>query len=241
MNPKERARRAAARSAFVSEGALCDAFAAQARREGYVVHAECCGWDLLLVDPEGTQVGVQAKLRSNVDVLAQAVGTVTTSGPDHHAVLVPVPSPAFLFVARALRILVFDAKVFDGYIRVGVENAIHWEHVDRAWTPPVEVPGFGGGRSGPRQLTPWKFAACRLCALLRRRGYLTRADFRAERLSPAWWTDVPRGGQPVLRAERVGKAWRYVAGGGQLPDERWPEVAIALANEQDGVPRRKRT
>jgi hypothetical protein len=244
MSARERARRAEATASFRTEGALCDAFAAQARCEGYAVHAECSGWDLLLVcRSSGTQVGVQAKLRATIDVLAQALGYGQSGeGPDHHAVLVPVAMHGFEKVARALRLLVFDAKALrgDGGIREAAARAVYWEHATRAWTPPVEVVGFGGGRPGPKQLTPWKIGACRLCALLRRRGHLTREDFRGERISVGWWIDAAGTRSPVLRAERVGRGWRYVRTGAPLPDERWPEVVNALFDEQDGVPRRRR-
>lgn len=258
-----RIRAARARAAYRSEGELCDAFTAEARREGYVVHAETSGWDLLLVDRDGLQVGVQAKLRPNCDVLAQALlGSADAPGPDVHAVLVPVPSPAFVAVAEELRLVIFTAADASPLsmsvspairriterdtwspIRVTLERAQLWQHTRRAWTAPVEILGMGGGRPGPRQITPWKIAAVRLCRLLRARGHLLREDFNAARVSITWWITGPRA---VLRSERIdSRRSRYVPTGEPLPDERWPEVAIALLDEPDVVAavryRRRRT
>lgn len=200
------------------------------------MHAECGGWDLLLVDrcsAQEIQIGIQAKLRGNFGVLIQALGRVG-KGPLFHSVL--VPSARYLFdfreVAKRLDLVVFDAHAImleepARSIRSYLEFAPMWQHDKPEWVPPFEVPGLGGGRSGPIQITPWKIAAMKLCRILRERGYLTRRDFDAASLSPTWWTRKPR---PVLRSERIGKQWRYLpTGEGLLPDDRWPEVRDALA------------
>lgn len=259
---RQRREAAARRFAFRTEGDLCDAFAAQARLEGFQVHAETSGWDLLLVDPEsGEQVGVEAKLRANCDVLVQAIaGNEATPGPDVHAVLVPDAPSAFAYVARELDVLIFDADVVhppamptgltyrarvmlsDGReapIRTRLKRAIRWPHTERVWVPPVEIVGAGGGRASPQRITPWKIGAVRLCRLLRKRGWLTSDDFKKEKISPWWWTEAAYG--PLLKGEyRVSpgrhqaRVYRYIATGkGELPDERWPEIAAALAQQPD--------
>lgn len=86
---------------FESEEALCRAFAAAARADGWTAYPEPAGWDLLLVR-RGVQVGVQAKLRGGVEVLLQALPPLTSipfrrrarlaragfPGPRYRAVLV---------------------------------------------------------------------------------------------------------------------------------------------------------
>lgn len=81
---------------FESEADLCTVFAARARSEGFVVHAETSGWDLLLVRGD-VQVGVQAKLDPNLSVVSQALPADPTRaevsiGPTHRAVLLPGPA-----------------------------------------------------------------------------------------------------------------------------------------------------
>jgi len=236
---RRRTARATAAKTWPTEGALCDQFASEARAQGFRVHAETSGWDLLLVDADGGQVGIQAKLRPNVEVLAQALGHGgrPCPGPDHHAVLVPLAAftPAFAIVARELRLVILDAEAilvgdrWDGRklsIVDALERAPIWEHTERAWVPELEVHALGGGRAGPVQLTPWKIAALKLCRILRRRGYLTRADFAQHKVSVTWWVQGPTA---VLTAKRIGKQSRYVpSGNGVMPDQRWPEVSAAL-------------
>jgi hypothetical protein len=236
------------RAAWPTETALCDAFAAEARSQGYRVHAECAGWDLLLVAPDGLQIGVEAKLRPSLEVLAQAMEE-RAEGPDIHAVLVPliVYGSAFERVAKRLDLVVFRAwalleevppawkrrygAAYGCNIAAMVERAPRWNHTAPAWTPPCEIPGHSGGRSAPIRITPWKVAAMALCRVLRSRGYLVRKDFRDQKVSPTWWVTSPAA---PLRCIREGKAWRYVAAGTPLPDERWPEIARALAAQEDG-------
>ncbi len=219
---------------FPSESALCDEFTGLARAQGYRVFPECSGWDLLLMDPtSGLQVGVQAKLKATPEVLLQALqpSDFSARGPDVHAVLVTdhLHNYAWQMIARELRLLVIAGTEWaftDFPVRELIEDAPRWHHRDPAWVPDFEVPGMSGGASGPRQLTPWKIAAVKLCAKLRARGYLTRADFDRANVSLQRWVYAP---QPWLRGERHGKQYRYVATGHPLPDELYPEVAAALA------------
>lgn len=224
-------RRADARARFKTEAALCCEFVEKARAEGLVVHAETSAWDLLLVEPRsGVQIGVQAKLRANCDVLAQAIGQADVKvGPDVHAVLVVDAPPAFMRVATRLRVLVFDAVDLDPAVTLGkrLEAAQLWEHDERAWVPPVEIMYMTGGHSGPIQITPWKIAALELCSVLRRRGWVSSADFKRLKISSRWWVD---GRRPLLRREKVAKVARFyiAANAPPLPDERWPRMATAL-------------
>jgi hypothetical protein len=222
--------RASLRARFRSEGALCDALAAKARGEGFVVHAETSGWDLLLVAPGGAQVGVQAKLRANVDVLAQALGSpYGTTGPDYHAVLVVDAPPPFRRLATELRVTIVDGArvVADAPLAEFVKRSPLWSHETAEWVPPIEIACVVGGRSGPVQITPWKIAALQLCRRLRKRGWVAKRDFTELSISPTYWVT---GSKPLLRVEKkLGKVFRYHATGlAALPDERWPDIAAAL-------------
>lgn len=62
---------------FATEAELCAAFVAWVARENPDIRcfAEWCGWDILVVFPEGWQLGIQAKLRLNAEVITQATLT----------------------------------------------------------------------------------------------------------------------------------------------------------------------
>jgi len=213
-----------------SEADLCADLIAHARADGYVVHPETSGWDVLLVDTDGTQAGVQAKLRAGLEVLCQALQPPEKQpGPARHAVLIPVPNYQLSAVARAAGIAVL---LPGGGPRWALSRARVWQHPEPAWVPerPVEVPA---GVPGPRLVTRWKVAAVKLCAVLRARGFLTRADFREHGVDPRWWL---RGPSRCLVTDGNGVYTEDSERPGLLPDLRWPEVVAAVSPRGDTVP-----
>lgn len=214
---------------------MCEVLRAVALAEGWQPYPEASGWDLLLVRPsDGFQVGVQAKLRPNVDVLAQALVSSRSAGPEVHAALVPSCSRAFREVALALGVLVLEAAHFDAERRGPwrsapklpelVAGARHHQHRTRCWLPPF-VPSLPAGVPGPRQVTPWQVGAARLCALLRERGDegVLVAEIRALGLAPSTWQQKWLQRVPGTKPAR----WRQWLGV-ELPDTGFPWVASGL-------------
>lgn len=174
--------------AFKTEAELCAAFIEWARQQGWIAYAETAGWDVLLVAGDGTQIGVQAKLRFNVHVLSQAVegkwGWETT-GPDFRAVLAPEGN-ADIASALALTLLTpyrgypnrweFRPPL-PGLDRSGTMDW-HYANPEKRHELPAYVPDVVAGSSAPIQLTKWKVSALKVCALLELHGFVTRGDFR---------------------------------------------------------------
>lgn len=200
---------------FKSEADLCAAFIrwvdAEAGRYSYGIrcpkwtaYAETSGWDILLVAPDGTQIGVQAKLRFNMKVLAQSLPERWAHwhdhGPDYRAVLLPESDGHAEQICAALGLMLFSSTGRSWYdvdrhghsFRPGLnlEHADGWHY----WSPrkrcevPEFVPDVPAGASGPVQLTKWKIAALRIVATLEVRGFVTRDDFRRHHIDPRRWT-----------------------------------------------------
>ena len=78
---------------YSTEAELCADFITWVKSPVWTPYAETAGWDILLVAADGTQIGVQAKLRINLKVIAQSIPDRWShwhdSGPDFRAVLVP--------------------------------------------------------------------------------------------------------------------------------------------------------
>jgi len=94
-----------------SEAALCDEFARCVRALGWTPYPETAGFDLLLVARDGTQIGVEAKLRPCLTVLAQVIeraGTAFREAPDYIAILVGRGHREFELIARNLGFPVID-------------------------------------------------------------------------------------------------------------------------------------
>lgn len=218
---------------FESERALCESFAEYIKPRGWEVHRETSDFDLLLVCREpgtnhlvqpGDIVGVQAKLRPSVEVLAQALPHWTkTRGPDFHMVLVPESRGDFKDVARALRIVVAD---YSKTSRLGERREWRLSHFYRhyydkkPWYPDF-VADVPAGVQSPRQITKWKIAAIRLCLLAEHRGWVTSLDFAKAGLFMDRW---------------VQRTW-LVCTGERAPDSSRHKKYVL--NEQPALPHRK--
>jgi len=90
---------------FMTEAQLCAAFISWAKHFGWTAYAETAGWDLLMVNAAGVQLGVQAKLTLNPKVMDQALERYwhwNCEGPDYRAVLVPTAGCGSLLAALGL-------------------------------------------------------------------------------------------------------------------------------------------
>jgi hypothetical protein len=198
---------------FASEAELCAQFKAYAEKAKWIVYAETAGWDLLLVRADGYQVGIQAKLQLNAHVVAQAIeDRYDSPGPDFRAVLTPPSPQAALFatiasacgvtIIMALRKGECDVR---GWYRERGHSGPAWSAMlpteDRTWghdqwherAPtrrhklPSYVPDVPAGVPAPVQLTEWKIKAMKIAAIIEKRGWVCRADFKHIGLDPRRW------------------------------------------------------
>lgn len=204
-----------------TETALCDALAATATAVGWRVYPEVEGWDLLLVwtgartlpswTPHdvreravaGYQIGVEAKLRANADVIEETLRRADAyrGRPDEIAVLVPRPGRGFLRLCQRLGIRVLTP---------GVMGLDPWGAPPpaRRLTPPAVALQGSGGAPSPRTMSAWRVGALRICITLRARGYITADDFRLHGVDRSRWMRS----KWIVRDGRVGRLTRYVAG-----------------------------
>lgn len=187
---------------FATEAELCEAFAAWAKVRGYTVYPETAGWDMLLVDKDGIQIGIQAKMDLNLKVIAQALSEGwyhESRGPDHRAVLVPFEREGIepILARCGLGLFVPRSAIYTA------DEGIHglkwkfdhdWGTVPLFdWNPSVRctlpdfVPDVPAGVPSPRTLSPWKVGALRVLAILEVQGFVTRNDVRDCKNDPRRW------------------------------------------------------
>jgi hypothetical protein len=183
---------------YATEAELCDEFSAIARAHGFFVYPETSDFDLLLVAgprckgfQEGDQVGIQAKLRANINVLYQALPrSIRASAPHYYAVLVPSAHLDVIFreIASRLKISVISDLRHE-YRKFDFARLALWRHepIQTCWTPDCEVESMQGGKPAPVQLTKWKQAALKLCAIAQERGFVTKRDFARLGVSMQRW------------------------------------------------------
>lgn len=199
---------------FATEAELCKAFLAEPEiMRDWTAYAETAGWDILLVRKrDSVQIGIQAKLRLNPEVLNQSLPGWNyqwqSQGPDYRAILVPYGEEAIGMdgICRHVGVEVLKQPAENVRGRFGR----HFYHHDMpptthyngsSWHPwfPLErhklpdyVPDVVAGDTAPMTLSPWKIQAIKLCIVLEERP-LTRADIKAVGISPTRWLDKHSG------------------------------------------------
>lgn len=193
---------------YRTEVELCAAFAECAKAAGWTVYPETCEWDLLLVGPEGVQIGVQAKLRFNATLLRQAlpehINDLDRPAPDYRAILLPSGDQEIRAVCSAIGLIYFhgEPRRFGDF---GKDEAVVFHGLDflerrysdlahRNWNPlerhplPEYIPDVAGGASAPVRLTEWKVCALRVCAEIEISGEITTKKIREIGCDPRRWT-----------------------------------------------------
>ncbi len=195
---------------FKTEVELCAAFSDCAKEHGWIVYPETAEWDLLLVGPEGVQLGIQAKLRFNATLLRQALPgrcELENPGPDYRGILLPECDRDIRQVCEAVGLICFSAEYAWTWTgekdrstvsfprskfmtcRYSDEGLRYWNPVSR-YALPRYIPDVAGGQSAPVRLTEWKICALRVCAELEIKGDITAKRIRELGCNSARWTQA---------------------------------------------------
>lgn len=218
---------------FATEAAMCAQFLAHVP-EGWTPYAETAGWDILLSrNSDGFQIGIQAKLKLNADVINQAIEegysyTIESPGPDCRAIMVPSnESNTFAKIAAYIGLTIIRVRTEGtdgnyGHFRkftpdLPDEKDRYWNREWHECCPvkrhrlPDFVPDVEAGAPAPVQLTRWKIGAIKIAVTLEQRGYLTRFDFKHAGIDHRRWIAAFNG---WLKIETPG---RYIRGD-KFPD-----------------------
>lgn len=232
---------------FDTEMAMCACFIdlVKQKHPEWTVYPETAGFDILLVrDDDGFQIGIEAKLRLNLKVIAQALPCGSSfhwrdKGPDCLAVLVPsdantsdggkICSYLGVDVIRISRPFLSDEDRKAGMREEYIGKPHFYPDLPRAeqryggwndrWVSeraelPDYVPDVPAGDKSPLQLTDWKIRAIKLLIVLEKRGYVTAEDFRHLEISPSRWIQ----GYPDMRWLRKGEFRGQWIAGPSTPD-----------------------
>lgn len=214
---------------YKTEADLCAHFI-RLLPEGWTAYPETAGWDILLSrNEDGFQIGVEAKLTLNAKVISQALERYAQYGrdygPDCRAVLVPAgKSHDFDLIATYLGIVIIRLKPDDRYYPARPplplapsKRGSEFSHRDwHEWWPteryalPAYIPDVAAGKPSPVSLTEWKIKALKVCAIIDRNGFVTKADFVGLRLDYRRW--MTPGAEWLKVSEVVDGIGRYVPG-----------------------------
>lgn len=234
---------------FETEAALCAAFIEWAKGCGYTCYPETEGWDILLVDSSGFQIGVEAKLRLNITVILQALPQYSPDiGPDHRAVLVPERGPLaavlpYLGIECFYTTARYSARATRHYFTHDDSFGATYGRPMFDWNPvkrhklPQYIPDVPAGVPAPVQLTPWKIGALRVLAHIELFGPLTRKQVNTYGIDSRAWCGhgawlIPVDGSASTRNGRWARGPKCPAFDKQHPDV----YAQVLADMQDSPP-----
>ena len=167
------------------ESDLCDAFAALAAGHGWTVYPETGAWDLLLAASDGTQIGVQAKLKANLGVITQALPRFRQQTGPHFRAILTACGCELETVCRPLKLLRFamlgtisNRPIWMGehYLTSAPDRESYRWMTTHPVILPCIVPCHSGGCPSPLVLSRWKIGALRVLARCELRGYVTTAD-----------------------------------------------------------------
>lgn len=181
---------------FKTEAEMCDVFISWlARYPDWIAYAETEGWDILLAHHDGTQIGIQAKLKFNMAVLAQTVESGrgwNDVGPDYRAVLVPAVGGMDICDALGLT-MIRPRKHWNGGFEFDPDfgdrrhERWHFSNPTKRYKLPAYIPDVRAGVPSPSILSKWKIAALQVSAVIELRGYVTRQDFRVAGVDHRRW------------------------------------------------------
>jgi hypothetical protein len=231
---------------FESEASLCDAFIGWAQKQGWTIYPESCGFDILMVNKDGHQFGIEAKLKLNSKVIDQILDSGWEwrgkTGPHHRGILVPDVSN-WTGIVRLLGIAGIEVfrlswayeslttgQVFE-FTDSRISGTEYFDHnPSKLLELPEFVPDVRAGVPAPVQLTKWKIGALRLMARLELQGYITRLDCREFGIdhrrfcaSDGWLTSIGEG--------------KWVAGSIPRFDQQHPEIYKQVLAELQSKPK----
>jgi hypothetical protein len=232
-----------------SEAEMLAAFTTRAQAQGWRCYGESCGHDVIMVMQSaaeaewlgiavGDTVAVEGKLQLSATVLRQAMPAWRrfhfqpgrTRSADFYAVVVPDFTPDAKALAEALGITVWrQMPPRPEYPHHNTTGRLALDDDTRCvGALPLELPAVcvdvAAGCPSPRQVTPWKLEAVRLCLLGQQRA-LVADDFRLSRVRPRSFLD--RRWMQVVSGSGKDVAWRLVDSETR-PDRVYPEITAAV-------------
>ncbi len=255
-----------------AEQALCYDFIDEAQLMGWKVFPEYpdSTFDLLLVAEDGcftegvkpgTQIGVQAKMHANLDLLRQMlnVSEQRKRGPDYFVALVPAApkTDGERTVARALKRMhlgfFYVYEYFDGNHNRAIKRknllttkhfGSHQKHQEQIVLPEVDT-WTEPGVASPSPVSTWMMRAIKFCMELERLGAADYIEFGRHKMHVQRWIDA----NWVIQDGRQGRRFLYKlnpGSPGDRPDLRHPDIKLQLerklkkhAPQDDGQAREK--
>lgn len=215
------------------ESTLCEVFIKEFNQiKGWTCYPEAAGFDVLVVNDDGRQIGVQAKLSLNAKVAEQILPNQgddfwESPGPDHRLVIVSKITDASAGIAKMLRRLgvkvlcPYESWTAEGYVHTfGLDHRLFYAEGSAGsdermfdWSPsvrcrvPAIVASLPAGVPAPVRLTPWKESALKAVVLMRKQGFITAKQIASFGIGVTAWTQPSGSKRPWLAKSQIRGQW----------------------------------
>lgn len=221
---------------FESEAALCALFRDWCAGR-YDVHAECHGWDLILVDNDNRRLGVQAKLKDGLVAISQCLEKMREQNVEASAILMPEASDSLRRLCRVNTIGVIVPAGLKGDWQINGRQEFDFNvpiqplltRIGGMKPLPATPSNLPAGVPSPRSIKDYEFML--EVVLNRRGGYLTSKDFERIgaplRFPPTWLYKFK--GRPRWEPTEIAKLHK------QLPSQLDPKAYAAMEKRMESV------
>lgn len=197
---------------------MCDDFI-EKNKDHFDIYPECYGYDMLLFSKiDEVQIGVQAKLKNNLQVIYQILDNTENMnlklkriGPHYRAILSPEIDGRYRMLCRRLGIahfnpydaIMIDIPDFGWRIKPFYESPLQ-PHIQRHTRPELKL-NDSPGKSSPKNLSTWRVAAIKAMVIYYKQSYITSSQLRELGINPSsfdqWF---------YLSKEKIGRCRKMV-------------------------------
>jgi hypothetical protein len=216
---------------------MCDEFV-ELNKADWDIYPECYGYDMLMFSKDSEiQIGVQAKLKNNLQVIYQILNNVDISnrikriGPHYGAVLTPIDDNNYYHLCRRLNIIKFNIvpiKATMNYINnVNLDGYTILNFLERHNRPIIRL-NDSPGKSSPKNLSQWRIQALKIMNKYYDQGYIISSQLRELGLNTTLFTNWF---EYRYREPKVGRCFKMVLKDeNKHPAKGYEKELIALKN-----------
>jgi hypothetical protein len=173
---------------------MCDEFI-ELNKGDWDIYPECYGYDMLMFSNDlDIQIGVQAKLRNNLQVIYQILnntelfgGNLKKIGPHYRAVLTPIKyDHRYNILCQHINVIKLSVEsvttIMNYHMFLNKYSPLGFsEHHTR---PPMRL-NDSPGKSSPKSLSQWRINALKIMNKYYEQGYILSPQLRELKLDPS--------------------------------------------------------
>ena len=176
---------------------MCDEFI-ELNKGDWDIYPECYGYDMLMFSKDSEiQIGLQAKLKNNLQVIYQIInnterygGNLKKKGPHYRAILTPIiDDHRYDNLCRHINVIKFTVQSITTPVNYLISlNMYSPLQFSERHTRPIIRLNDSPGKSSPKNLSQWRINALKIMNKYYEQGYIISSQLRELGLSQTMFT-----------------------------------------------------